>query len=542
MAKRIILSLLLILLIPSCVPSAPTTVPTPQAESTPGITAEAWWSSAVFYEIFVRSFNDSDGDGIGDFNGVTQKLDYLDKLGITAVWLMPIFPSPSYHGYDVTDYYDVNPQYGTMDDFKNLVTEAHKRDIRVIIDLVINHTSDKNPWFKEAKKDKNSPYRDWYIWSDTDLGYEGPWGQRVWHSATNGFYYGIFEPFMPDLNYNNPAVTEEMNMIVSFWLTDVDVDGFRLDAAKHLIEDGSKQENTKATHLWFQNEFYPAYKAVNPEAMTVGELFGDGLNTIATYIKNDQFDLAFNFQLANSFIAASNTGKVGSLANTLIVSDKAIPDHQYATFLTNHDQNRIMSQLSGDVDKAKLAAFLLLTSPGTPFIYYGEEIGMEGKKPDENIRLPMQWSAEANAGFTTGSPWRAPASDYAYVNVDAKTGSPDSLLEHYRALIELRNKYSTMQTGNLIPLKSNKPAVYSALRVDESGTFLILANLSDEVITDYDIALKDAGLAESAYSIETLFETGEASSFDESSTALSSFKPFDSLPPFAMYVLKLNQK
>lgn len=538
MTKRIILSLLLLLLISSCVPSTPTTAPTPQPESTP----EIWWSNAIFYEIFVRSFNDSDGDGVGDFNGITQKLDYLKELGITAVWLMPIFPSPSYHGYDVTDYYAVNPQYGTMDDFKNLVTEAHKRDIRVIIDLVINHTSDKNPWFKEAKKDKNSPYRAWYIWSDTDLGYEGPWGQRVWHSSTNGFYYGIFEPFMPDLNYNNPAVTEEMNMIVSFWLTDVDVDGFRLDAAKHLIEDGSKQENTKATHLWFQNEFYPAYKAVNPEAMTVGELFGDGLNTIATYIKNDQFDLAFNFQLANSFIAASNTGKVGSLANTLTVSDKAIPDHQYATFLTNHDQNRIMSQLSGDVDKAKLAAFLLLTSPGTPFIYYGEEIGMEGKKPDENIRLPMQWTANENAGFSTGRPWRAPASDYAYVNVDAQTGAPDSLLEHYRALLELRNKYSTMQTGDLIPLKSNKPAVYSALRVDENGTFLILANLSDEAITDYDIVLKDAGLAESAYSIETLFGTGQTSSFDESSTALSSFKPFDSLPPFAMYVLKLNQK
>ncbi len=180
MSKRIFLSLLLILLIPSCVPAAPTTAPTPVATPTP----ENWWSNAVFYEIFVRSFNDSDGDGVGDFNGITQKLDYLQELGITAIWLMPIFPSPSYHGYDVTDYYDVNPQYGTMDDFKNLVAEAHKRDINIIIDLVINHTSDQHPWFKEAKKDPNSPYRDWYIWSETDPKYVGPWGEQVWHSST----------------------------------------------------------------------------------------------------------------------------------------------------------------------------------------------------------------------------------------------------------------------------------------------------------------------------------------------------------------------
>lgn len=535
MTKRIFLFLLLFLLIPSCVPAAPTTAPTPTAESAP----EIWWRNAVFYEIFVRSFNDSDGNGVGDFNGITQKLDYLQDLGITAVWLMPIFLSPSYHGYDVMDYYDVNPQYGSMDNFKNLVAEAHKRDIRVIIDLVINHTSDKHPWFKEAK-DPNSPYRDWYIWSETDPKYEGPWGQRVWHSSTSGFYYGIFEAFMPDLNYNNPAVTEEMKKVSTFWLTDIGVDGFRLDAAKHLIEDGVIQQNTEATHLWYQNEFYPAYKVVNPEAMTVGELFGDGLNTIAQYIKNDQFDLAFNFQLANSFIASANTGKAGNLPNTLKVSDKAIPDNQYATFLTNHDQNRVMSQLGGDVNKAKLAAFFLLTSPGTPFIYYGEEIGMQGRKPDENIRLPMQWTPDENAGFTTGRPWRAPASDYLNVNVAAQNRVSESLLEHYRALIQLRNKYSTMQTGDLIPLKSNKPSVYAVLRVDENGTFLILANLSAEAISGYTITLKDAGLAESAYSVETVFGAGQAANLERSGEAFSEYIPFENLNPYAMYVLKLQ--
>ena len=538
MTKRILLTLLIFFLIPSCVPAASTVDSTPQAESTP----QQWWDRAVFYEIFVRSFNDSNGDGIGDFNGITQKLDYLDELGIGAIWLMPIFPSPSYHGYDVTDYYAVNPQYGTMDDFKTLVAEADKRDIRIIIDLVINHTSDKHPWFKEAKKDPNSPYRDWYIWSKTDPNYEGPWGERVWHSSTSGFYYGIFEAFMPDLNYANPEVTAEMKKVASFWLTDIGVDGFRLDAAKHLIEDGAKQENTEATHLWYQNEFYPAYKTAKPEAMTVGELFGDGLSTIAKYIKNDQFDLAFNFQLANSFIESANSGKAGYLGTTLVTSDKSIADHQYATFLTNHDQERIMSQLGGDVNKAKLAAFLLLTSPGVPFIYYGEEIGMQGKKPDENIRLPMQWTSGENAGFSTGRPWRAPAGDYVYVNVDAQTATPDSLLEHYRALIQLRNKYSTLQTGDLIPLKSNKPAVYAALRVDENGTFLVLINLSDKAIIEYNIALDGAGLAESAFSVETVFGAGQAKSPEGSGEASQKYKPFESLNPYAMYVLRINLK
>ncbi|MFN8411824.1 MAG: alpha-amylase family glycosyl hydrolase [Anaerolineales bacterium] len=542
MTKKYLLTLLLLLFISSCASPTPTVAPPPTASPTALADSDQWWSKAVFYEIFVRSFNDSNNDGIGDFNGITQKLDYLQQLGITAIWLMPIFPSPSYHGYDVTDYYNVNPQYGTMDDFKNLVKEAHNRNIHIIIDLVINHTSDKHPWFKDAKKDPKSPYRDWYIWSETDPKYNGPWGERVWHSSTTGFYYGIFEAFMPDLNYKNPAVTAEMNKIVAFWLKEVGVDGFRLDAAKHLIEEGTVQQNTNSTHLWYQNEFYPAYKSINPNAMTVGEVFGDGLNTIAGYIKNDQFDLAFNFQLANDFLKSANTGKASYLPPVLALSEKAIPNHQYATFLTNHDQNRSMSQLNGDINKAKLAAFFLFTSPGTPFIYYGEEIGMQGKKPDEDIRRPMQWSGEANAGFTTGKPWRAPATDYTTVNVTEETGNPDSLVEHYRALIKLRNSNSALQTGDIVPLKASDPSIYSAIRKDSTGTFLILANLKDEPITDYNIALDGISLAGTSYSVETVFGAGQANSLERSGESFKSYRPFDQLPPYAMYVLKLNPK
>lgn len=539
MNKKILLIAVLGLLIVSCM--AQQTSPTARPEQTqpPVRLPQRWWDQAVFYEIFVRSFNDSDGNGVGDFNGITQKLDYLQGLGVNALWLMPIFPSPSYHGYDVTDYYTVNPQYGTLEDFKVLLQEAHKRDIRIILDLVINHTSDKHTWFKQAK-DPASPYRNWYIWSETDPKYKGPWGERVWHPSASGFYYGIFEAFMPDLNYNNPEVTDEMLKITRFWLSDIGVDGFRLDAAKHLIEDGIKQENSQATHAWYQDKFYPAIKQTKPDAMTIGELFGDGFNTIGSYIKNDQLDLAFNFQLASSFLKAANSGKAGGLMAALQTSEKAIPENQYGTFLTNHDQNRVMSQLGEDVNKAKLAAFLMLTSPGVPFIYYGEEIGVKGGKPDENIRLPMQWSAEKNAGFTTGRPWRAPAPDYPDVNTAGQTAVPGSLLEHYRALIHLRRAHSALQTGATIMLKSNLPGVYAVLRRDDQGTLLILANLTDQTIEDYRLAIKDTDL--SGFTMESIFSSHPADVLQWDGASLEDFKPFDSLQPFAMYILRLNHR
>lgn len=532
MYKRILLSLLVILLIPSCVPTAPTVAPTTTKESTPKI----WWSNAVFYEIFARSFNDSDGNGIGDFNGITQKLDYLEGLGITVVWLMPIFPSPSYHGYDVTDYYSVNPQYGTMDDFKNLLAEAHKRNIRIIIDLVINHTSDKHPWFKEAKKDPTSIHRDWYIWRDTDPKYVGPWGERVWHPSTTGFYYGIFEAFMPDLNYKNPAVTAEMKKIAYFWLTDVGVDGFRLDAAKHLIEEGTLQQNTEATHLWYQNEFYPAIKADNHEAMTVGEVFGDGLNTIANYIKNDQFDLAFNFQLAGSFLESASTGKASYISNTIKVSGKAIPNHQYATFLTNHDQERTMSQLGGDINKAKIASFLMLTSPGTPFIYYGEEIGMQGKKPDENIRLPMQWSADEFAGFSTAKPWRIPNNNYTQVNIEAQTGDINSLLEHYRALIKLRKQHPALYGNEITLIDAHNPGIFSSLRTSSEEKILILANLTGQTISDYSLELNKEVWGKDAQTVVILF--GQQQAADLAGSGNLSYQPFARLAPYESYIIQ----
>ena len=228
-----------------------------------GIDNILWWEDDVFYEIFVRSFNDSDGDGIGDFNGIIEKLDYLNDgdpgtntdLGVSGLWLMPIHPSTSYHGYDVIDYYAVNPEYGTMEDFNRLLDEAHKRGIRVIIDLVLNHTSVDHPWFRAAQ-DPMSEYRDWYVWSDTEPSGSG------WHASDHGYYFGIFWEGMPDLNYEHPPVTEQMHDVARYWLQDIGVDGFRLDAAKHLIEDGMIQTHTDATHEWYK-DFRHVYKDLN---------------------------------------------------------------------------------------------------------------------------------------------------------------------------------------------------------------------------------------------------------------------------------------
>ncbi len=542
MFKRIFSTLLLLSFLSACVRATPTvapaqtTTPAPEARgaSTPEQSAhENWWRDAVFYEIFVRSYYDTNNDGIGDFNGITQKLDYLQELGITAVWLMPIHPSPSYHGYDVTNYYNVNHDYGTMDDFKNLLTEAHKRDIRIIIDLVLNHTSSQHPWFKSANSDPNSPYRDYYVWSETSKG-------GKWHEGNQGYYFGLFWGGMPDLNYNNPAVTDAILKITDFWLNKVGVDGFRIDAVKHLIEDGDKIENTPATHEWYKG-FYTAYKAKNPQVYMVGEVFGAGSSVIKSYT-GDQLDQIFNFEMSSGFVNSANGGANSGINSAVKFALQDMPGFNFATFLTNHDQTRAMSVFYGKVDKARLAAFLMLASPGTPFIYYGEEIGMQGQKPDENIRLPMQWNSDANAGFTTTRPWRAPAKGYEQVNVALQSGDSNSLLEHYRRLITLRNSHSALRTGEVILLEPNNSGVYAALCVDDNETILVLVNLTDEAITNYAIILEDAGLAESAYSVETLFGAGQTKGPERIGKAFPEYKPFENLDPYAMYILKLNPK
>lgn len=492
-----------------------------------------WWKQAVFYEIFTRSFYDTDGNGIGDFNGITQKLKYLQELGITAVWLMPIHPSPSYHGYDVVNYYNVNHEYGTMDDFKNLLAEAHRRDLKVIIDLVLNHTSSRHPWFIQADSDPNSKYHHYYIWSKTGEGSGG------WHQGNQGVYFGLFWAGMPDLNYNNPEVTADMLKVTDFWLTEVGVDGFRVDAAKHLIEEGSRRENTPATHTWLKG-FYTAYKEQNPQAYAIGEVFGAGSSVIKSYT-GDQLDHVFNFEMSSGMINSINGGANSGITSAYKFSFQDLPDFNYATFLTNHDQNRVMSVFNGDVRKAKAAATLLLTSPGTPFIYFGEEIGMTGRKPDEDIRVPMQWSMDENAGFTTGTPWRSPNGDYQTTNVAAQSDDPNSLLRHYQSLIQLRKEHPALLLGNAALVDTGNPAVFALMRQSNHESVLILVNLGDETISDYTLSLEEAAFPDGRMSPIMLFGGDQAHSLEINNGIFLHYKPVNELSPYQTCIFQLPQ-
>ncbi|HEX7973703.1 MAG TPA: alpha-amylase family glycosyl hydrolase [Anaerolineales bacterium] len=459
-----------------------------------GSGGSSWWNDTVFYEIFVRSFYDSNGDGKGDFNGIVQKLDYLKDLGVTGLWLMPIFPTTTYHGYDVVDYLTTNPDYGTLDDFKRLLAEAQKRDIRVIIDMVFNHTSDQNPWF-QASQDPKSPYRNWYVWSKTDPGFVGPFNEKVWYKAGTGdYYYAVFDQIMPDLNYNEPAVTAKMDEVTRFWLQDVKVDGFRLDAVRYLVEQGKQLADSSANHQWFK-QFRTFYKSIAPQAVTIGEVRTTNY-AVAGYLKGDELDMAFNFDLAGAFIKSANSGAARNAIGQLKLDQPVMPSERTAPLLTNHDDARVMSQLGNDDEKAKNAATMLLTAAGSPFIYYGEEIGMFGGKPDPQIRTPMQWSAEPNAGFTTGTPWEAVYPFYEQANVAAENGKPDSLLSYYRTLIHLRSQHIGLRLGETDVVDSGDAgSVYAVLRAAKDEALLVVINLSPDTVQGLKLSLSAGPLA-----------------------------------------------
>lgn len=488
----------------------------------------------------MRSFQDSNGDGIGDFNGLATKLDYLNDgnpathtdLGITGLWLMPIHPSPSYHGYDVTNFYAVNPEYGSMEDFKNLLSEAHRRGIHVIIDLVLNHTSIRHPFFQDALRGPDSPYYDWYVWSDS--------GGTNWHptSDPSRYYFGLFCACMPDLNYRNQKVTSQMENVVRFWLEDVGVDGFRVDAARHLIEEGDKTENTPATHDWFRQNFFPAYKSFNPEAYTVGEVYGAGAVMVRSYT-GDQMDQVFNFEMASGFVNSAGGGSNSGITSALKFSLEDMPDFNFATFLTNHDQNRVMSVLNGNVEEAKLAAALMLTSPGTPYIYYGEEIGMQGKKPDEDIRLPMQWTNRDHAGFTTGEPWRAPNADYPEVNAAKQASDPESLLSFYRDLIALRAEHPALRSNDVTLLNTGSSPIFAALRRQADDMILVLINLGGKTVSEYDLRALKSTLPKGEYVLLPLFGGPAISSLNVDGQGGISLA--GSLPPLAPHTIHILQ-
>ncbi|MEM7802886.1 MAG: alpha-amylase family glycosyl hydrolase, partial [Chloroflexota bacterium] len=407
-----------------------------------------------------------------------------------------------------------------------------------IVEL-FDHASVQHPWF-EASKDPESDKRDWYIWEDENPGFRGPWGQEVWHATRGSHYYGVFWVGMPDLNYENPEVTEAMYGIVDFWLTEMEADGFRLDAIKHMVEDGNLQENTFGTHDWLE-DFYAHYKSVEPDAFTVGEAW-TSTNQVVDYT-GDEVDVAFQFDLAEDVLNSVDVGLPQLYDKSQQEVLAAFESNQYATFITNHDQNRVMSEFDGDFNKGRLAASLLLTTPGIPFVYYGEEIGMTGVKPDEDIRLPMHWSsADSQVGFTTGTPWRPAAQDFNMTSVALQADDPNSLLSHYRNLIHLRNENAALRVGEMSVVESNSNRIYAFLRHLEDEVLLVVMNFDDEPVTagDYALSLAEGPLT-ADMTPRQLFGNRPAADLPVSSAGgFEGYIPFEEIPSQSLHIISLQ--
>jgi len=446
------------------------------------------WPHPVTYQVFVRSFADSDGDGIGDLRGLTAKLDYLADLGVQALWLLPVHPSPSYHKYDVTDYRAIHPDYGTMEDFEAFLAAAKERGMRVILDLVVNHTARAHPWFESASTGPDSEFFDYYVWKKRDevgsltVTRTGPDTDnlRRWNETPgvrDHYYYAYFTGGMPDLNFDNPAVRREIYDIGRFWL-EKGVDGFRLDAAKHIFPD-----ERAADTVAFWEEFRAEMEKANPDVFLVGEVWTDG-SEAKQFLPG--LRSIFNFEMAGSILDAVAEGRAAGLAGRHAGLRRQyaeiLPGFTDATFLSNHDQNRVMSVLDHDEASARVAASLLLTLPGSPFLYYGEEIGMRGTKPDFFIREPMLWQREPDPHRPRPRQVRH-SKDSTVRAVAEQSKDPASLLNHYQTLIRLRRDTPALARGDLQPLDDLHERVVAFLRTDPSGDVLVLHNVSRRTTT-----------------------------------------------------------
>jgi len=480
-----------------------------------------WWQEGVIYQIYPRSFADSNGDGVGDLRGITGRLDYLRDLGVDAIWLSPINPSPMFDfGYDVSDYLGIAPEFGTLDDFRVLLAEAHARGIRIVLDLVMNHSSHLHPWFVESSSSRTSDKRDWYIWHDGRNG--GPpnnWqasfggGAWEWDEASRQFYLHSFLREQPDLNWRNPRVKQAAEDIVAWWL-DVGVDGFRLDVINWFLKDEQLRDNPtkllgrrpydRQKHVYDRNRpetvdlvrWLRATVDRWPERMLVGEVYneppGNPELSASYYADGAGLHLAFDFSLLFSGWSADDFGRAIDAWED-VLSPACWPTYT----LGNHDQRRVLSRYASDANRAargRVAAALVLTLRGTPFLYYGEEIGMlDVKVPRSRLqdplgksywplpvgrdpaRTPMQWSAEANAGFSPAEPWLPVHPDFAEINVERAEADPASLLRWYRELIRLRRDEPVLRRGSYRRLPQGT-GVLGYVREHEGERVAVLLN------------------------------------------------------------------
>jgi alpha-glucosidase len=483
--------------------------------------SNSWWQNGIFYQIYPRSFQDSNADGVGDLAGIVNRLPYLRELGIDAIWLSPVFPSPmADFGYDISDYTGIDPLFGTMEDFDALVMAAHEAGLKIILDLVPNHTSDQHPWFIEARESRDNPKRDWYLWRDPKPDGSAPnnwlseFGGSAWtlDETTGQYYYHAFLAQQPDLNWRNPEVREAIYDVMRFWLRK-GVDGFRVDVIWHLIKDAEFRDNPPNPHY---HDGRPPHETVltqystdQPEVhdvvaemrrvteefdarVLIGEIYLP-LQRLVAYYGNDLrgAQMPFNFALISTLWSARSIEK--------IIGDyeKALPPGAWPNWvLGNHDRPRVASRVGAE--QARVAAMLLLTLRGTPTLYYGDEIGMHqvAIAPDQvhdpfeknvpgigvgrdGCRTPMQWNATRNAGFSVATPWLPLASDFAHenvVNLDADTGS---ILTLYRALIQLRKQLPQLASGSYEPVAAQGDLLLYRRRA-EGETLIIALNLGAE--------------------------------------------------------------
>jgi maltose alpha-D-glucosyltransferase/alpha-amylase len=486
-----------------------------------------WYRRAVFYEVLVRGFYDSDGDGTGDIRGLTAKLDYLQWLGVDCVWLLPIYQSPLRDGgYDISDFFQVLPEFGTIGDFVELVEQAHRRGIRIVADLVVNHTSDAHPWFQASRSDPTGPYGDFYVWSDTDTRYpdariifvDTETSNWTWDPVRQQYYWHRFFSHQPDLNYENPAVQEAMLEVLRFWL-DLGIDGFRLDAVPYLFEEeGTNCENLKPTHEYLKrlrhevDEKY-ADRVLLAEAnqwpADVVEYFGD----------DDECHMAFHFPLMPRIFMAVRREQRYPISEILAQTPPIPPNCQWGIFLRNHDEltlemvtdeerdymyaeyakdprmkanvgirRRLAPLLDNSRDQIELFTTLLLSLPGSPVLYYGDEIGMGDNiylGDRDGVRTPMQWSVDRNAGFSSADFARLylpllldPVYGYQAVNVEAQTRSSTSLLWWTKRMIEIRKQHPVFGLGSFVDLGGSNPSVLAFLRCLDDDVILCVNNLS----------------------------------------------------------------
>jgi maltose alpha-D-glucosyltransferase / alpha-amylase len=488
-----------------------------------------WYKDAVFYEIYVRAIADGNGDGHGDIRGLTERLDYFRDLGVDCLWLMPIYPSPlKDDGYDIADYYGIHPDYGTLDDFKTLLAEAHRRGLRVIADLVPNHTSDQHPWFQAARADRRSPYRDYYVWSNTDQKYKDAriifldteTSNWTWDAAAGQFYWHRFYSSQPDLNFDNPAVRAEMLNVMKFWL-DLGLDGFRVDAVPYLFErEGTSCENLPETHAYlkemrrFVDVHYPGrvlLAEANQWPWDLRDYFGQG----------DEFQMAFHFPvMPRIFMAAARAD--GAPIVEILSKTPPIPENcQWCTFLRNHDEltlemvspqerqwmwqqyapdarmrlnlglrRRLAPLMEGDPRRIALLHSILFSLPGSPILYYGDEIGMGDNiwLDDRNgLRTPMQWDDGPNAGFAGRDVpaerlYNRPIDDarfgYRVVNVAAQRARPESLWNRLRRMMAVRKAHPAFSRGDYRFLEPHPGPMLAVVRTGQTETLLALHNLS----------------------------------------------------------------